>query len=124
MNTTFWIQLLGLIFGSGMIYFTFVKYRRNELKQSEFLVWMGCWIILIAIAIIPSVLDIVIEPLNFYRRLDFFVVIGFFVLLGLGFYNYSISKKVEKKMEILVRNEALKQPEKLPEQKTENYPKR
>ena len=97
MNTTFWIQLLGIIFGLSMVYFTFVKYKRKELRKQEFLIWQTCWIVLIFIAIIPSVLDPIIAPLNFYRRLDFFVVIGFFVLLGLGFYNYSIKKKMERK---------------------------
>ncbi len=108
MNTTLWIQLLGIIFGLGMIYFTFVKYKRKELSKQEFVTWQSCWIILIIIAIIPSILDPIIAPLNFYRRLDFFVVIGFFVLLGLGFYNYSTMKKLERRVEILVRKEAMK----------------
>ena len=108
MNTTLWIQLLGSIFGLSMIYFTFVKYKRKELRKPEFLMWQICWLALILVAIIPSILDPIIAPLNFYRRLDFFVVFGFFVLLGLGFYNYSIVKKVERRLEILVRKEAAK----------------
>ncbi|MBT4804669.1 DUF2304 domain-containing protein [Candidatus Woesearchaeota archaeon] len=111
MNTTLWIQLLGIIFGLGMIYFTFVKYKRKELRKQEFLMWQLCWSILIMIAIIPSILDPIIAPLNFYRRLDFFVVIGFFILLGLGFYNYSLMKKVERKVEILVRKDAIRKEE-------------
>ncbi|GEM_PF-556197 len=107
MNTTFWIQLLGVIFGLGMTYFTFVKYKRKELNKSEFLVWQGCWAVLIFVALIPSILDPIIAPLNFYRRLDFFVVIGFFILLSLCFYNYNSMKRIEKKIEVLVRKEAL-----------------
>ncbi|HLD72117.1 MAG TPA: DUF2304 domain-containing protein [Candidatus Nanoarchaeia archaeon] len=107
MNTTFWIQLLGVIFGLGMTYFTFVRYKRKELSKSEFLVWQGCWAVLIFVALIPSILDPIIAPLNFYRRLDFFVVVGFFVLLSLCFYNYNSMKRIEKKIEVLVRKEAL-----------------
>ena len=99
MNTTFWIQLLGVIFGLGMTYFTFVRYKRKELSKSEFLVWQGCWAVLIFVALIPSILDPIIAPLNFYRRLDFFVVVGFFVLLSLCFYNYNSMKRIEKKMD-------------------------
>src|SRR3989338_11451005 len=105
MSTTFWIQLLGIIFGVAMLYFTFVKYKRRELGSMELWMWSGGWILLILVAIAPYKLDPIIAPLNFYRRLDFFVVIGFFILLGLGFYNYSAVKKMEKKLEQYVRQD-------------------
>jgi hypothetical protein len=111
MNTTLWIQLLGIIFGLGMIYFTFVKYKRKELGKQEFLMWQLCWSLLILVAIIPSILDPIIVPLNFYRRLDFFVVFGFFALLALGFYNYGITKNLQKKLEKFVRKDAIRKEE-------------
>ena len=107
LSTTFWIQLLGVIFGIAMIYFTFVKYKRKELTRTEFMFWLGCWVLLVVIAIIPYALDPIIAPLHFYRRLDFFVVLGFFVLLMLGFHSYTSLKRVEKKVEKFVREEAL-----------------
>lgn len=109
LNTTFWIQLLGFIFGVAMIYFSFVKYKRKELNRPEFLVWLSCWVLLLIIAITPSALDPLIAPLHFYRRLDFFVVLGFFVLLMLGFQNFSSVRKMEKKLEKFVREDALKE---------------
>jgi len=112
MNTTFWIQFLGIVFGVSMMYFTFVRYKRQELKGTELIIWFAGWIGLIIVAIIPSVLDFIIDPLNFYRRLDFFVVVGFFALLGLGFYNYSCTKRMERKLEIFVRREAIKRQQK------------
>jgi len=107
MTTTFWIQFSGVLFGAAMLYFTFVKYKRKELTSLELGMWFGTWLTLIAVAIIPNILDPIIAPLNFYRRLDFFVVIGFFILLGLGFYNYSAVKKMEKKLEQYVRQDAI-----------------
>lgn len=107
MSTTFWIQFLGVLFGTAMIYFTFVKYKRKEINPAEFIIWTSGWVILIIIAIIPYALDPIIAPLNFYRRLDFFVVLGFFVLLMLGFYNYTTIKKMERKLETFVRKDAL-----------------
>ncbi|HLD00357.1 MAG TPA: DUF2304 domain-containing protein [Candidatus Nanoarchaeia archaeon] len=106
MNTTFWIQFLGIIFGLAMMYFTFVKFKRREISNNELLFWFLGWIVLVVIAIVPSALDFIIGPLNFYRRLDFFVVLGFFVLLGMGFYNYSLTKKNERKLDKFVRQEA------------------
>lgn len=109
LNTTFWIQLLGVIFGVAMIYFSFVKYKRKELTRTEFMFWICCWVLLIVIALIPYALDPIIAPLNFYRRLDFFVVLGFFILLLLGFHSYTSLKRLEKKLEKFVREEALRQ---------------
>src|SRR3989338_1315983 len=110
LSTTFWIQFLGVIFGVVMAYFTFVKYKRKELNRTEFLGWVSCWMLLLIVGLIPSALDPIIAPLHFYRRLDFFVVLGFFVLLMLGFQNYSSVKKMEKKLEKYVREEALQHP--------------
>lgn len=109
MSTTFWIQFLGVIFGIAMIYFTFVKFKRKELDHFETALWCAGWTILIIVAVIPYALDPIIAPLNFYRRLDFFVVLGFFLLLSIGFYNYSSVKKMERKLETFVRQEALKE---------------
>ena len=107
MSTTFWIQFLGIIFGAVMMYFTFVKYKRNELRSGEVILWFGGWILLALIALKPNMIDFIIEPLRFHRRLDFFVVFGFFTLLGIGFYNYSVVRKLEKKLEKYVRREAI-----------------
>ena len=109
LSTTFWIQFLGIIFGLGMMYLTFVKFKRRELNRMEFFFWMS-WGLLIVIALIPYALDPLIAPLHFYRRLDFFVVLGFFVLLMLSFQNFSSVKKMEKKIERYVREEALRNP--------------
>jgi len=113
LSTTFWIQLLGIMFGIGMMYFTFVKYKRKELSKKEVLIWLAGWVLMIMVAVKPSLLDFISGRLNFYRRLDFFVVLGFFALLGLGFFNYSTVKKLEKKLEKYVRKEALETAPKL-----------
>ena len=109
MSTTFWIQFMGVIFGLAMMYFTFVKFKRKELTSLSLIVWFIIWMVIIAVAIVPSVLDPIIAPLHFYRRLDFFVVLGFFVLLWLGFYSYSLVRKMEQKLEQFVRTDALNQ---------------
>ncbi len=111
LSTTFWIQLLGMIFGAGMMYFTFIKYKRRELNRTELMIWFIGWIALVIVALIPNIFDSLIAPLHFYRRLDFFVVVGFFVLLGLSFFNYSKAKKMERKLERYVRKETLEEVE-------------
>jgi hypothetical protein len=110
MSTTSWLQLLGIMFGVAMMYFTFIKYKRKEINKTEMQIWFGLWIILVTLGIFPFMLDPIIGKLNFYRRLDFFVVTGFFVLLGVGFFNYSTVKKMEKKLENYVREDSLNPP--------------
>ena len=112
MSTTFWVQFLGVAFGIVMMYFTFVKFKRKELNNTELIVWFSGWILLMLMALFPFALDSIIGKLNFYRRLDFFVVLGFFVLLGLAFYNYSLVRKMEKKIEAFVRQQAITDAEK------------
>ncbi len=109
MSTTFWIQFLGILFGVFMIYFSFLKFKKKEFNGLEFFVWIVAWAIFIVVSIIPTSLDPLINSLNFYRRLDFFVVIGFFMLLGLGFYNYGVVKKTQRRLESVVRRTALKE---------------
>lgn len=111
MSTTFWIQFIGALFGMFMIYVTFIKFKRKELLKTEFLLWFIGWVIFIMLALMPSILDPVINTFNFYRRLDFFVVVGFFALLALSFYNYSIVKRTQKRVELLVRKMAIKEQE-------------
>ncbi len=111
MSTTFWIQFLGVMFGAGMLYFTYVRYKKKELNRFELFIWQTGWLILAGLAFFPFILDPIIHPLNFHRRLDFFVVFGFFTLLGIAFYNYIAVKRMEKKVEVFVRKEAIKKHE-------------
>lgn len=114
LSTTFWIQFLGIIFGLAMLYLTFLKFKRKEINNFERWLWSAGWLILMVLAFWPYLLDPFIGYLRFYRRLDFFVVFGFFVLLGLGFYNYSTAKKMERKLETFVRKQALEEAENAP----------
>jgi hypothetical protein len=106
-TTTFWIQLIGAMFGFFMFYFTFVKFKRRELHSMEFWFWSSLWIVMLFVSLIPNVLDPIIEPLNFYRRLDFFVVLGFFFLFALGFSNHLMVRKLSDRMEKVVREAAI-----------------
>jgi len=107
MSATFLIQLFGTLFGIAMIYFTFIRFKKKELAGSEFFLWLVGWLIFMIIALIPNVLDPVVHTFNFDRRLDFFIVIGFFVLIGLVFHNYIIVNRSHKKLEGVVRKIAM-----------------
>jgi hypothetical protein len=105
------IQILGLLFGLLMIYYSFVNFKKKELKRREFVMWLIVWILFIIITLIPTLLDPIIVSLDLARRMDFYIIIGFMFLIGLGFYSYSIAKKNQKKIEEIVRMSAFKKEE-------------
>jgi len=106
------IQIMGILFALFMAYLVFTKKKREEITLNEMLIWFMVWLSLLAISVFPTMLDFFIkETLYFGRRLDFFVIIGFFFLIGMSFYNYLAIRKQEKRFNILVRKITLQKKE-------------
>lgn len=102
------IQILGIFFALFMIYYTFLHQRRNEFTIKESIFWFGAWICFLLLVISPTSLDYLIKDiLDFGRRMDFFIVIGFMFLIGITFHNYTIIRKTQNKIEKVVRKIAL-----------------
>jgi hypothetical protein len=97
------IQIMGILFGAALLYFTFLGYKKKELRKGEFLFWGAAWIVFIYLVLFPNVLDFFVESLNLVRTLDFFTIVGFMVLIALTFYNYIINMKNRSKLERAVR---------------------
>lgn len=103
------IQILGMLFSLVMIYFTFLHYKRNEFRIEGFFLWLALWFGFMFMVIFPTSLDFFIRGvLKFGRRLDFFIILGFIFLIGLGYYNYYVVRKNNRKIERIVRALALK----------------
>ncbi len=101
------IQILGLLFGIFMMYLTFLHYKRNEFTAKSFGVWTLLWALFIVAALFPDLLDYFVYKGGFIRTLDFFMVLGFMLLIGAVFLNYSLLRKTQRKVEELVRKNAL-----------------
>lgn len=102
------VQIIGILFGIFMVYYTFLNYKRRELKIGELLFWTLLWIMFTIIILIPEVLDPIVKRLNFARTLDMLIIIGFMFLIGVSFYVYSVTRKNENRIEQLVRELAIK----------------
>ena len=102
------IQIVGLLFGLFMIYYTFINYKKKEFTAKEFGFWVAAWIAVIVIAFFPSLLDPIVKYGGFFRALDVLIVSGFLFLIGFIFYTYTITKKTQKQVESVVRVLALK----------------
>ena len=101
------IQIAGLLFGLFMIYYSFLQYKRKEFTAREFAFWFLAWAFLIIIVIFPNVLDPIVKSLNIARTLDLLIIAGFLFLIIAVFYTYTIVRKVQKKLESVVRQIAL-----------------
>jgi len=103
------IQILGILFGFFMMYYTFLNYKRKEFKMGEYAFWLVLWALFIIVTIFPDVLDPIVKTLSFARTLDLFIIIGFLFLTGIAFYMYTITRKNQNKIEQIVRNIAYKE---------------
>lgn len=101
-------QILGVLFGTFMIYLTFIRGKRNEFTTKETILWICVWSGVIVVAFIPKSLDILsIQILQFARTFDLLIMIALMFLTGSIFYTYSLVRKNQKKVEEIVRKVAL-----------------
>ncbi len=107
------IQLLGLLFGFLMIYFSFLHYKRREFSGMEFMLWIVFWVMIILVALFPNGLDFIVKNvLSLKGPLDFFIICGFLFLIFISFHNYSLARKNERRLQRLVSELALRNAEK------------
>ena len=102
------IQIAGFLFGLFMVYYSFLNYKRKEFTTKEFSFWIMLWAAFIVITLFPFVLDPVVKTLGFFRALDLLVISGFLFMIAAIFYTYTITRKNQKQLEIIVREIAIK----------------
>jgi hypothetical protein len=101
------MQLLGILFGIVMIYFTFLYYKRHNYDKLAFIFWLVTWLGVITIFGLPKLIYGVMDFLAIQRTADFFTATAIIFLTTLIFYLYSSVKKTESRVERLVRTLAL-----------------
>jgi len=102
------IQILGLLFGFFMMYYTFLQHKRKEFTIKEYSFWFLFWAIFVIITLFPQILDPILKTLSITRTLDFFIIAGFLFLIFILFYTYTIVRKNQRNLEEVVRNIAIK----------------
>ena len=101
------IQIAGFLFGLFFLYYTFINYKRKEFTAKEFALWAILWVAAIVIAFFPSLLDPIVRYGGFFRALDVLIVSGFLFLIAAIFYTYTVTRKNQKQIEIIVREMAI-----------------
>lgn len=101
------LQIVGILFSLGMIYFAVLHYKRGEIGAVEISSWVLIWSVTIFVTIFPNILRDFARTFAVSRLFDLMVVGGFFLVLTMVTYSYVRTKKLEKKMEALIRKEAI-----------------
>ena len=101
------VQIISTLFAIFMIYASFLHWKRKDFSGLEILFWIALWLGLVVVTLSPNLLLSLTQELFFARVMDLLMVAAFMILAFLGFQNYASNKRMEKKMEDLVRMEAL-----------------
>ena len=102
------LQLIAIIFSFLMIYLALLNKRRGEIDKSEFVSWSVIWSLTIFIVIFPELLRSFAQRFFITRLFDLMVIGGFVLVITMTVKSYLSTKKMERKLEDLIRKEALK----------------
>jgi hypothetical protein len=106
-----WIQLLGAIFALDMMFVTYYYHRRGVFYLHDSIIWMTLWSGIFLTAVFPNTVEVIVEPLQIMRVMDFLQLAGFFLIFSMLFMVFLRSRHNDKRIEELVRELALRDAE-------------
>lgn len=102
------IQIISLVFALFMMYWVFLHFKKRDINFTENVIWQIIWAGFIFLTLFPRSLDFIISSFQIVRVMDLAMILGFMILTVLGFSNYIRQKQIEKKIEKIIREIALK----------------
>lgn len=106
-----WIQLLGAVFALDMMFITYFYHRRGVFYLHDSIIWMSVWTGIFLTAVFPQSIEVIVEPLQILRVMDFLQLAGFFLIFSMLFMVFLRSRHNDKRIEMLVRELALREAE-------------
>jgi hypothetical protein len=102
------IQLVTIAFSLLMGYQTYMNLRRHELGLAGGLLWMGVWLGLLVVTVIPGVFQRLNSVVRVARLLDLVTIAGLLLVTAVSYRVYISTRRLENRIEQLVRDLALK----------------
>ena len=102
------LQIIAILFSLSMVYFAVLNYKRREINKMEILGWMVIWTGTIIVVVFPELLRTFASTFLFSRVFDMMVVGAFILVISMVVVAYLRTKRLEKKLEEIVRKEAIK----------------
>lgn len=103
----FLLQAISIIFGLFMIYVVRIHRRKGHLDPFEYGIWLALWCGFIFLTVFPQLIAGISQTLHIARVFDLLVIVSMMVLVTLSFLNRVETKKIEKKLEELIRKRAV-----------------
>jgi hypothetical protein len=101
-------EYIGVFFLLIMIYFSYLVYKKKELTRFGLIFWILLWLGGIFLILFHNYFNYLLSPLNIIRIMDLYMIIAFMILFSLVFYLFVKKRKLEKKLEEITRQIALK----------------
>jgi len=101
------LQILSLLFGLFMIYMARIHLMKQHIQVAEFYLWSSVWLVFILLAIFPQSIAGFAQNLKIARIFDLLVIIALMILAYLTFHNRINYKKLEQKLEKIIRKHAI-----------------
>lgn len=102
------LQLTAIIFALIMIYFSLIHYKKGQLSGMEILSWIVIWLVAIFVVAFPEILRTYARAFAITRIFDLMVLGGFILVISMVSSAYVRTKRMEKKLEELIRKLALR----------------
>lgn len=103
------LQVIALMFSLVMIYFAYLHFRRGEINGLEIIFWFIAWMGAIFMALFPEVFRVFSAKIAISRAFDLAMIGGFILVIPAVYSAYLRTRRIEKKLEELVREEAKKE---------------
>lgn len=102
------VQLVLVAFGLFMIYVLFLHWKKRNVSNKFFGIWVIIWLIYLFFSIFPNTLEPLIKELFIVRVMDLAMIVSFIILGYLTLENNIKIKLLEDKIEEIVRKTAIK----------------
>ena len=103
------INILSLLLSLLLIYSTFLSFKKNYFNIFEMIGWLLIWFGIIYLSIRPDTIDVYIQNSLNVSFKDTILTLSLLILFILNFRIYLKIKQNEKKVDKIVRSEALKE---------------
>jgi hypothetical protein len=102
------LQIVAILFSFFMIYLAILNFKRHEIGRVEIFSWLIIWLFTILAVVFPELLRTFATHFAVSRLFDLMVVSGFILVITMVTISYLRVKRVSRKLEDLIRREALR----------------
>jgi hypothetical protein len=103
------LQVLSVLFALAMVYWTWSSYRRRTIRLGELALWLGVWSAFVLAVLLPQSVSVFVQRLRVNRVMDLFMILGFMLVWVVLFLNHLELRRVQRRLQDLVRELALRQ---------------